>query len=233
MAVKSFLTFGLLLMLAQSPLALADDEEQRRMTVNGRGESTAIPDIAVMSIGVETVAKTPSEALSENASRMNAVMARLKDAGIEEKDLQTSELGIWPIYADRSSSTYQPETDGFRANNRLNVTLRDIGRIGEILDQVVTDGANTLNGPTFLVAEPEPLYQEARDKAVADAMAKAKRYAAAAGVTLGEVVRIDEAGSHGPVFARQMRAEAQAAPTPIAAGETTFSASVTMVFAID
>lgn len=234
MAVKSILVFGLLMMMSQSPAAFADDDDrQRRITVSGRGESTAIPDIAVMSIGVETEAKTPSEALSENASHMNAVMARLKEAGIAEKDLQTAQLSIWPVYADRSGSSSRPKTTGFRANNQLSVTLREIGRIGEILDQAVADGANTVNGPNFSVAEPEPLYQAARDAAVADAIAKAERYATAAGVTLGEVVRIDEAGGGGPVFTRQLRAEAQAASTPVAAGESTFSASVTMVFAIE
>lgn len=215
-------------------VAAADDEgdDQRRMTVTGRGEATAVPDIATMSIGVETEAKTPSQALSENATRMNAVMVKLKDAGIAEKDLQTSQLGIWPIYPDRSSSTAKRKVISYRASNQLSVTLRAIDRVGEILDQAVADGANTVNGPSFSVAEPEPFYQSARDAAVADAMAKAERYAKAAGVSLGEVISISEAGG-GPVFARQMRAEAMAASTPVAAGENTFSASVTMVFAID
>ena len=233
MMVKSTLALGLLLASVLAPSTLrADDDRQRRITVVGKGEVKAVPDIAVMSIGVETEAKTPSEALSENASRMNAVMAKLKDAGIAEKDLQTSQLGIWPIYPDRSASTARREVISYRASNQLRVTLRDIERIGEILDQVVADGANTVNGPSFSVAEPEPLYQAARDAAVKDAMAKAERYAAAADVTLGEVISIGEAGG-GPVYTRQMRADAMEASTPVAAGETTFSASVTMVFGLE
>lgn len=233
MVRRVILAFGLLAFVAVSLPAWADDAP-RLIKVTGNGESTAAPDIAIMSIGVETEAKTPSGALSDNASRMNAVMAKLKEVGIAEKDLRTSQLGIWPIYADRSSNAYRPEPKGYRVSNQLTVTLRDVERIGEILDQAVADGANKVNGPSFSVAEPEPHYQAARDAAVADAIAKAERYAAAAGVTLGSVTRIDETGSGGgPVFARQMRAEAMAAPTPVAAGETTFSAGVTMVFAIE
>lgn len=230
MTVKSMVALGLLAAVTLvTPSAWADDDDQRRITVTGKGEIRAVPDIAVMSIGVETEAKTPGEALSENAARMTAVMARLKKAGILEKDLQTSQFGIWPVHADREQP---PKVRGYRASNQLSVTLREIGRIGDILDQAVADGANTVKGPSFTVAEPEPLYQAARDAAIKDAIAKAERYATAADVTLGEIIRIDEAGG-GPVFTRQMRAETMAASTPIAAGENTFSASVTLVFAIN
>ncbi|MGI9500803.1 MAG: SIMPL domain-containing protein [Geminicoccaceae bacterium] len=231
MRTKPILVLGLLMTaFLASPSAWAGDD-QRRITVTGKGEAKVVPDIALMSIGVETEARAPSEALSENASRMTAVMAKLKDAGIAEKDMQTRQLSIWPVYTDRSQSNTPPKISGYRAGNQLSVTLRDIERIGEILDQTVADGANTVNGPSFSVAEPEPLYQEARDAAVKDAIAKAERYAKAAGVPLGEIISISEAGG-GPVMARQMRVEAMAASTPVAAGESTFSASVTMVFAI-
>jgi len=232
MSIRSTLALGVLMTaILASPMVWADDDP-RRITVSGRGEVKAVPDIAVMSIGVETEAKAPSEALAENASRMTAVMAKLQDAGIAEKDMQTSQLGIWPVYTDRSQSNTPPKISGYRASNRLSVTIRDIERIGEILDQTVADGANAVNGPSFSVAEPEPLYQEARDAAVKDAIAKAERYAKAAGVSLGKIISISEAGG-GPVIARQVRAEAMAASTPVAAGESSFSASVTMIFAID
>ncbi len=232
-AATSILAFGFLAMAALAPAALADEHDQRRLTVIGRGEVSAVPDIATLSIGVETEAKTPSEALSENASRMNKVMARLKEAGIADKDLQTSQLNIWPVYAERSSSDYQQRVTGYRAGNQLNVTLRDIERIGEILDQAVADGANSVHGPTFAVADPAPLLEKAQEAAIKDAMAKAERYAAAAGVKLRKIIRIDEASSGGgPDFGVRMRAESMAASTPVAAGETTFSQDVTMVFAI-
>ena len=214
---------------AAAPAALAKDDEPRRITVSGRAEAEAVPDIATLSIGVETEARTPGEALSENAERMTAVMARLKEAGIDDRDLRTSQLGIWPIFAERG----QPrETVGYRASNQLTVTIRDIDRLGTLLDQAVADGANSVNGPTFSIADPEPLLAAARDAAVKDAIAKAERMAAAAGVELGEVISISEASGAMPILPRQMRAEAMAAATPIAPGETTIAASVTMTFGL-
>lgn len=228
MTTKPLIALGLWFAAIMMPQPAWADDEMRRIKVTGMGEAKAVPDIAHLSIGVETEASQPSQALAENASRMQAVMARLMETGVAEKDLQTSQLSIWPVYADRQ----QPrKIQGYRASNQLRVTLREIERIGEILDQAVADGANTISGPGFSVANPKPLHLEARDAAVKDAIAKAERYAAAAGVTLGEVIRIDEGGA-APVISRQMRAEAMATSTPIAAGETTISAQITMIFAI-
>ncbi len=227
---RSLVILGLLLGFGMSAsVAIADDDQPRRITVTGRAEAKAVPDVATLSIGVETEASTPGEALADNAGRMTAVMERLKGAGIEARDLGTSQLGIWPIYAERQ----QPRrTIGYRASNQLAVTIRDIDRLGEILDQAVADGANAVNGPAFGVDDPEPLLQAARDAAVRDAIAKAERYATTAGVELGEVISMDEVGGS-PVLPRQMRAEAMAASTPIAPGETTISASVTMTFGLE
>lgn len=230
MTTRSILAFGLALGLGLQTLdALADEDAPGRITVTGQAEAQAVPDIATLSIGVETEARTPGEALADNAVSMNAVMKQLKDAGIEDKDLQTSQLGIWPIFAERE----QPrKTVAYRASNQLAVTIRDIDRIGDILDKAVADGANSVNGPTFGIADPAPLLDAARENAVRDAIAKAERYAAAAGVELGEILSIDEGGASGPVFPRQMRADAMAASTPIAPGETTIAASVTITLAI-
>ena len=227
---KTLLCLGLLLGIgAAAPAVLADDDQPRRITVTGRVEAQAVPDIATMSIGVETEAKTPGKALADNAERMTAVMGRLKGAGVADKDMRTSQLGIWPVFAERQ----QPrETIGYRASNQLTVTIRDIDRLGTILDETVADGANSVNGPTFSIDDPEPLLIAAREAAVRDAIAKAERYAAAADVELGEVISIDEAGGGGPILGRQMRAEAMAASTPIAPGETTIAASVTMTFGL-
>ena len=232
MNARSFQALCALLLLAVVPMTALADSDDRRITVVGRGEANAVPDMATMRIGVETEAGAPSEAMAANAKRMTAVMARLEAAGIAAKDLQTSQLGVWPIYADRSKRNEPPEVTAYRASNQLSVTLRDIEKLGDILDQAVADGANSVNGPSFSVAEPEPHYQIARDEAVADAMAKAERYAEAAKVKLGKVISISETSS-APVLSRQVRAQSLEASTPVAAGESTFSASVTMVFAIE
>lgn len=219
---------SLVLLLFGLP-AIAADGDVRRITVSGQGEADAVPDIASLSIGVETQAETPGDALAENAKRMAAVMARLKEAGIADEDLQTSQLSIWPVYGDRQE---QPEAVAFRASNQLTVTIRAIERLGELLDTAVADGANSVNGPSFSVADPTPLLEAARDAAIADAIGKAERYAKAANVTLGPVLSIEEAGA-APVVQRHARMQAAAASTPIAPGESTFSASVTMTFAIE
>lgn len=212
-----------------APSAFADDDQARRITVTGQGHAQAEPDIATLSIGVETEAKTPGEALADNARRMTKVMTRLKDAGVAAKDMQTSQLGIWPVFADR-----QPpgRTVGYRTSNQLSVTIRDIDRLGSVLDEAVADGANRVNGPTFSIADPEPLSAAARDAAVMNAIAKAKRYAAAVDVELGSVISINEIDDK-PIIHRQLRAETMATSTPIAPGETTIVASVTMTFAIE
>ena len=207
----------------------ADDDPVRTITVTGRAEAKAVPDIAVLSIGVETEAETPGKALADNAERMTDVMEKLKNAGIADRDLQTSQLGIWPVFAERRQAS---EVIGYRASNQLSVTIRNIDRLGSILDDAVADGANRVNGPTFSIADPEPLLITAREAAVKDGIAKAERYAAAAGVELGEVVSIDESRGSAAV-PRHMRAEAMDVSTPIAAGETRLAAAVTMIFAID
>ncbi|MGI9498994.1 MAG: SIMPL domain-containing protein [Geminicoccaceae bacterium] len=226
---RSFLALGLVLGLGlTTPSAIADDDRLRRITVTGQGEARAAPDIATMSIGVETEAETPSEALAANAARMTAVMKRLKSAGIADGDLRTSQLGIWQVFAEHQ----QPrDVVAFHATNQLEVTIRAIDRLGVILDEAVADGANNVNGPTFSIADPEPLLAAAREAAVKDAIAKAERDAAAADVTLGKVLSIDEGGG-GPVFAGKVRAEAMMARTPVALGENTLTATVTMTFAI-
>ncbi|MDH3661099.1 MAG: SIMPL domain-containing protein [Alphaproteobacteria bacterium] len=227
---SSLLALGLFLGLGlATPAAIADEDQPRRVTVTGQAEIQAAPDIATLSIGVEIEAKTPGEALAANAARMTAVTKRLKQAGIADKDMQTSQLGIWPIYADRQ----QPrKTVAYRVSNQLTVTIRDIDRLGATLDQAVADGANSVGGPTFAIADPEPLLAKAREAAVRDAIAKAERYAAAAEVELGEVLSIDEGSGGGPIFTRHMRAESMTASTPVAPGETTIAASVTLTFAI-
>ena len=209
--------------------ALADGDQIRTITVTGAAEVEAVPDIAVLSIGVETEAETPGKALADNAERMTAVMKQLKDAGIEDRDLQTNQLSIWPVFAERREPL---EAVGYQASNQLSVTVRDIDRLGSLLDAAVADGANRVNGPTFLIADPEPLLIAAREVAVKNGIAKAERYATAAGVKLGDVISINES-RRGADLPRPMRAEAMDVSTPIAAGETRIAAAVTMVFAID
>lgn len=217
-----------------APGALAGDAAPlRTITVAGDGEATGVPDIAILSIGVETEGKTAAEALDKNAARMSAAIAKLKARGVAPKDMQTSSLSVGPRY-DYSNDGRPPRIVGYTANNSLTVKLRDLAKAGSIIDDAVGDGANTLGGVSFGFDDPKPLMSEARQAAVKDARAKAELYAAAAGVTLGPVLQIQDgyASPPSPPPMMEMRAMAKAAPTPIETGESAVNASVTMVFEI-
>lgn len=208
--------------------ALAE-EAAPMISVTGTGTVEAAPDIATLSIGVTTQGATAAEALAANSAATEAVIARLTAAGIEPRDLQTSNLSLNPNWTGYDVSN--PTISGYVAANLLTVRVRQLDTLGAVLDAAVTDGANTLNGLTFGLADPEPVLNEARKEAVADARAKAALLAEAAGVTLGKLVSISEGAAPGdpvPMF----RAEASAAPVPLAGGELGLSASVTLHYQI-
>jgi uncharacterized protein len=209
--------------------AFADDAMQPMITVTGEGVVEATPDIATMTIGVTTQGPTAAEALAANSAALEAVLARLTAAGIAARDLQTSNLSLNPNWTGYDNAT--PTIAGYVASNTLTVRVRALSSLGAVLDAAVADGANTLNGLTFGLADPAPALNEARKEAVADARAKAELLAAAAGVTLGKVVSISEAGGMSapvPMF----RADASAAPVPVASGELGMTATVTIFYAI-
>lgn len=216
-----------------APEALADDRSApRTLTVNGEGEAAGVPDIVILTLGVETEAKTAAAALRQNRARMNATIAKLEQLGVAERDMQTRNLSVNPRY-DYSNDGEPPRIAGYAAQNMLTVKLRKLDEAGAIIDEVVSDGANRLGGLSFAFDDPKPLMNEARRAAVEDARARAALYAEAAGVSLGPILRISEgyaaAPSPGPVMeARAMKADS----TPVAAGESSVSANVTIIYEI-
>ena len=221
-------------LLAPAPLA-AQEEPPRRLVVTGSGEASARPDVAVISAGVVAQADTASAALGENTRAMNRVVEQLRAAGLPPQDLQTAQFAVSPLYESRQpdpQTTQRPRIVGYQVSNQVSARVRDIDRLGAILDALVGAGANSIDGLSFDLADPEQVLGEARDAAVADALAKAKRYAAAAGVRLGEIMSIEEGGGYPPPRP-MMRAEAMAADVPVAPGQTELSASVTITFALD
>lgn len=224
------LLFSLIsILLLAGPLSAADG----RITVTGSGEVQAAPDLAVVSVGVTTEAETASDALARNGEAMTAVLARLREQGIADRDLQTSNLSLsprWEQYQPGNESP--PKIVGFVASNQLDVRVRDLAALGAILDTVVRDGANMLGGLSFGISEDEALLDAARMEAVRDGRRKAELMAEAAGVVLGELLEINEAGGVDvPVpMARMEMAAADA--VPVSAGEVGLSARITMVFAI-
>lgn len=217
------------LMLAVPTLASAGDG---RITVTGEGRVATAPDMATVSLGVTTEADTAAAALSANNEQLAAVLARLVAAGIAERDVQTTGLSLGPRWDHRPGEN-QPRVTGYIASNQVTVRVRALDRLGALLDAAVADGANTLNGLSFGVAEPQPLLDDARTRAVADARRKAMLYAAAAGVELGALVSLSEAvemGGPQPMF-RQM-ADAMAEAVPVAGGEVGLNAVVTLIYEI-
>jgi uncharacterized protein YggE len=198
-----------------APAARAAD---RLVTVTGEATVAVAPDAAVIRIGVTSSAKTAREASDANAQQMTGVLAAIKDAGIADRDVQTSRLSLQPQYDPNRAGAAR--LLGFQATNQLSVKIRDIDKLPSILDRAIGAGANEMSGIEFIVSEPSKLLDEARDEAVADARRKAERYAKAAGATLGAVASISEEGSSPPP--RLMQAmRAGAAPLPIAPGEQT------------
>lgn len=198
------------------------------IAVTGEATISAAPDLAQIDGGVTSDARTAREASEANNKAMGIVLLALKSAGIPEKDFQTSQLSLQPQYAPNRNGPSQ--VTGFRASNRVTVTVRDVAKVGSVIDTLVTNGANDIGGISFMVAQPSKLFDEARPKAIADARRKAGIYAQAAGVTLGAPLSIAEESLPGSMTFRKMSAGVAAAP--IAQGEETLRISVSVSYEI-
>lgn len=216
---------------ALSAPVLADD--LRVLTVTGVGEVIAVPDQAVITMGVTAEAKTAADALAANAKRSQRMIAGLKAAGIAPRDLQTSQLSLQPRWQhyDGVDRGKPPKIVGYVVSNQVSVRVRELSGLGGLLDVAVSDGGNTFQGLRFGLQNPRPVVDEARRAAVKDALAKAKLYAEAAGVVLGSIQSISEAGGGNRPRPMQEMAMARMASDamPVEAGELTMDARVTVV----
>ena len=201
------------------------------MIVTGEGDIAVAPDHAQITGGVTTRAKSVKEATDANSKAMAAVTAALLEAGIEQKDIQTLRFSIQPVYAPQGPNT-EPKLSGYSVSNQVRVKIRQIGKIGEILDRLIAAGATDLGNIAFLVSNPSQALDQAREVAIADARRKAEVYAHASG--LGQVKWIIE--DSGVILPVPMRAQAgsasMAAPVPIATGEDTLRVKITVGFEI-
>lgn len=207
-----------------------DDHITPSLTVSGEGKAMARPDMAEVQTGVITEAETPGATLEANSTAMQMLFDTIAKFDIEERDVQTTSVNLSPRYAQQTRSVLQ-RIEGYRAENRVQIRVRDLARLGKLLDALVTQGANTLHGIQFGVVSPQPLQDQARRAAVADAQHKAALYAEAAGVTLGRVMSLREMQGGilppRPSIARTMAAESA---VPIALGELTFTVWVTISY---
>ncbi|NBN63314.1 DUF541 domain-containing protein [Microvirga tunisiensis] len=226
------LALPLSLALAVSTVSARADESRNDqfITVQGIGSIAVVPDQALISGGVVSEAKTAAEALAANSKALAAVVEKLKAAGIDDKDMQTSGFSVQPKYTDYGKTDQAPVIDGYQVNNTVSIKVRDLSKLGGLLDTMVSSGANAIGGVSFMVSDGDKRSDDARKAAVADARRKAELYAAAGGVKLGKVLSITEGGSAMPQPMYRMAAMSAEAAPPMLAGEETLSASVTVVF---
>ena len=219
-----------------APAAFAGETKMpRTISLAGHGEARVAPDLAIVTVGVVKQAATASEALAANTAAMTAVMDALKAAGIENKDIQTSNFMVAARY-DYNENTQPPKLIGYEVANTVTVAVRKIAALGGLLDTLVSAGSNQINGVNFQVSQPDAVLDGARKRATEDATRKAKLYTAAMQLQLGTVLSISEGVSFAPPAPMMMKnlrgAADMAADVPIAGGEQTLSIDVNITWEI-
>lgn len=216
--------------IAQPASTIAQTIAGTRLDISATGEVTRVPNIATISAGVVTRASRASAALQQAADRMARVRAALKRAGIADRDIQTSNINLNPEYSYENNQA--PRLTGYSASNQVTIRFRDLANAGAILDALVAEGANQINGPTLSVDKPEPALDEARARAIAAGRARADLYARALGLRVVRVVSvIENGGSYAPPPVPPMvMMRAEAADTKIDPGEQKLQVSVAMTF---
>jgi uncharacterized protein YggE len=201
---------------------------ERTITVTGTATITSQPDEALVTLGVHTQAATAQAALNENASKMQKVLDALHNAGLGDGDLATTNVSLYPMYgADGQDVT------GYQADDQIQATIRDLSKVGNVIDAAVSAGANMASGVTFQLSEQNQGQGQALARAIDSASAKADAMAVAAGATVGEVVTIDEATAATPVpYPMYAGAEDAAASTPIEPPTVQTQVSVTVTWAL-
>lgn len=219
---------------AQTPSATgyAVAADSTLLSVSATAEASRVPDIATISTGVVTQAADANAAMRANAQQMDKVREAIKAAGIADRDVQTSGINLHPQY--RYAENQPPTITGYQATNTVNVKVRDLTKLGKVLDAFVASGANQVNGPSFEIDKPDEAYDEARLAALKKAQARAKTYADALGLQVRRIVSVSEGGGSLPRPMPMMRAMAadagMAKETSVSPGETTLSVSIDVVF---
>ena len=204
--------------------------------VSGEGRVTVVPDVAILNLGVEAEAPTVAEAQRQADEAMDAVMKELDGHGVAKKDIKTQHYSVYPV---KKWEKDQEILVGYRVTNMVTAKIRKVDDTGIIIDAVARAGGDyiRISGISFIVDDPAIYHKEAREKAIADAKAKAKQLADLAGVKLGKPTYISESGGYVPIFREyMMKAEAGPVPAPappISPGETEVTLTVQLVYSID
>lgn len=211
----------------------AEGDMSRTITISATGSASAKPDRAIISTGVTSEAETARDAMDENSRRMRQVLSKLRDFDVAERDIQTTNFSVNPRYQNFKDGR-PPKITGYMVTNSVRIRVRKIDQLGDILDKVVSLGANQIGGIQFEIGALNELSDRARKLAIEAAHHRAEVYTQAAGIALDEVIRIEEsssAGSPRPLAMRtSMRAEAGA--PPFEAGEHALTVSVTVTWSL-
>lgn len=209
-----------------------DTSPTARITVQGEGTAAARPDMAIVRLGVVSREETASTAMSETSDKLRDILSALERLSIAGRDVQTSTLSLSPIYGKRNTSLEDSAITGYEARNTLTVRVRDLDVLGRAIDVALERGANEMQGLQFALQYPEPVLAEARRNAVANARVRAETYARAAGLTLGAVLQMSEAGVVAAPVMEMSTMSLRAAGVPIAEGEAEMSARITVVYTL-
>jgi uncharacterized protein YggE len=217
-----------------SAQTLPAQERIPTLVLSGEGTAEIQPELAILQVGVSVTAKVAKDALAENSKLLAAALNTAKESGIEPRDLQTSGLSLRPDIV-RAEKWPHREVIGYQVNNLVTLRVRDISKLGALIDRLVVLGINDIRSIQFSVANPAPLIEQARAAAIKDAMEKAQKYAEAAKLRIVRVLSIAESGLEAPTPRPIVLNRAASAPrpeVPVEAGELTYRARVSATFEI-
>jgi uncharacterized protein len=230
--LASILVIGVLAACSTTPAAAGNAPVVRTLSSSGTGEVYLVPDVAYIYVGVKADAENVSDALNKNNTQANAVAKALKDQGVEAKDIQTTSFNVYPM------QDYAPDGTISRSyyvvENTVYITVRDLTKLGTLLDAVVKSGANTINSISFDVQNKDAAMAQARDLAIANARAEAESIAKASGVKLGDLQYVSAYTNNVPTPMYDAKGGSMSAATnvPISAGQLVISASASMTYEI-
>lgn len=237
--IKAAAAFAVMAAFATPQLAAAQQQPDAQMmqgvqgtllSISADGSSEARPDMATINLGVTTEGQTAQAALQENARRMTALTQALRRAGIAERDIQTSNVSVYPQQQYRENEP--PLITGYQANNTVVAKIRNVNNVGRVIDAAVAAGGNTIHGVSFSHADPDAQLDAARRDAIAEARRRAELYAGALGMRVHRVIAVQEGGGYSPPmpFPVAARMEAADASTPVSPGEIETRVSVNVTF---
>lgn len=222
-----------------STSGIITSQQNTGIWVTGEGKVTVVPDVAILSLGVEAQAATVPQAQSEASTAMDAIVRELRAGGVADKDIMTQRFTIYPVrkwVEEKGEEVFV----GYRVNNMVTAKIREVADAGVVIDAVTRAGGDyiRIDSISFTVDDPAPYQKEIREKAMTDAEAKANQLADAAGIKLGAPTYINESGGYIPIvrggiaFAEAVPMPAPAPPPPISPGETEITLTVQVVYSI-